>query len=166
MSAEINLPNAPFVYDLFKNANNGIPFIPLNVEGSPFKLKKQNLLFQKFDALDDTSKDAVKEFPPHVHPDASEILVCLSGQVRGAIYGVNPDTPFDMNVDVQPIKAEFTLNPGEIAYLPQGYPHFVTNNLEDKPSEVLLCFDNAKPDLIFIDEAAKFLNPLQAPVAV
>lgn len=58
-------------------------------------------------------KGGIRE--PHWHPNASELSYCVKGQATMTIFspGNNHDT--------------FTINPGEMTYVPKGYIHDIQN---------------------------------------
>jgi len=58
-------------------------------------------------------KGGIRE--PHWHPNAAELSLCLSGNVKMTIYGTN--TSHDT----------FTIGRGDITFVPSGYVHDVEN---------------------------------------
>ncbi len=70
---------------------------------------------------------------PHWHPNAVELGYCLQGTAVMTIFspGNNHDT--------------FTINPGDIAFVPMGALHHIANT-GDTEFKMLLCFDNDNPE--------------------
>lgn len=70
---------------------------------------------------------------PHWHPNADELSYCLEGKALMTIFspGAGHDT--------------FTIEQGEIAFVPRGYLHHV-ENLGNNPLRMLICFDNESPE--------------------
>jgi oxalate decarboxylase len=75
-------------------------------------------------------KGGVRE--PHWHPNASELSYCIEGQSAMTIFspGDNHDT--------------FTIKPGEMTYVPQGYIHDI-QNVGDEEAKFVIAFNNELP---------------------
>ena len=75
-------------------------------------------------------KGGVRE--PHWHPNASELSYCIEGQAAMTIFspGDNHDT--------------FTIKPGEMTYVPQGYIHDI-QNVGDEEAKFVIAFNNELP---------------------
>ena len=76
------------------------------------------------------AKGGVRE--PHWHPNASELSYCISGRADMTIFspGNNHDT--------------FTINPGEMTYVPKGYIHDI-QNVGDDEAKFVVVFNNERP---------------------
>jgi len=75
-------------------------------------------------------KGGVRE--PHWHPNASELSYCIKGQATMTIFspGNNHDT--------------FTINPGEMTYVPKGYIHDI-QNVGNEEAKFVIAFNNERP---------------------
>ena len=75
-------------------------------------------------------KGGVRE--PHWHPNASELSYCIKGQAAMTIFSPvnNHDT--------------FTINPGEMTYVPQGYIHDI-QNLGNEEAKFVIAYNNELP---------------------
>ncbi len=81
---------------------------------------------------------------PHWHPNANELDYVISGQ---AIIGLGaPD-------DVNPIAQTFEVFAGQIAWLPQGWFHYIKNGSETEDLKMLVIFSADMPDDIGISKA-------------
>jgi oxalate decarboxylase len=81
---------------------------------------------------------------PHWHPNASELDYVISGQ---AIIGLGaPD-------NVSPIAQTFEVFAGQIAWLPQGWFHYIKNGSETEDLKMLVIFSNESPNDIGISKA-------------
>jgi oxalate decarboxylase len=70
---------------------------------------------------------------PHWHPNANELSYCIAGSALMTIFspGAGHDT--------------FTINAGEMVFVPKGYMHHIANTGEGE-AEFLVCFDNENPE--------------------
>jgi oxalate decarboxylase len=76
-------------------------------------------------------KDGIRE--PHWHPNASELGYCINGKALMTVF--SPEAGHDT----------FTIDPGEIAFVPHGYMHHIENiGMED--TNFVLAFDHEKPE--------------------
>ena len=57
---------------------------------------------------------------PHWHPNASELTYCISGRAQMTIYPSNTGAD-SFTVD------SFTIDPGEVVFIPQGFMHNIEN---------------------------------------
>jgi oxalate decarboxylase len=83
---------------------------------------------------------------PHWHPDAAEMDYCLSG--TATIGLADPDRQWQ----------KFTLTAGQIAYLPQGWFHYIQNTGQDA-MRMLVIFNNQSPNDIGISQAFQVTSP-------
>jgi len=77
----------------------------------------------------------VKE--PHWHPNAAELSYCLAGRALMTIFspGAGHDT--------------FTVDPGEIVYIPRGYLHHI-ENINEGDTKFAIAFNHELPEDIGI----------------
>ena len=76
-------------------------------------------------------KGGIRE--PHWHPNAAELSYCVRGKVIMTIFG--PDASLDT----------FTVDRGEIVFVPRGYIHHIENiGLEE--AKFVLAFNHEKPE--------------------
>ena len=80
-------------------------------------------------------KGGVRE--PHWHPNASELGYCLAGKALMTIFspGGSHDT--------------FTVDPGEIVFVPKGYLHHIENICEGQ-TKFAIAFNHERPEDIGI----------------
>jgi oxalate decarboxylase len=80
-------------------------------------------------------KEGVRE--PHWHPNAAELGYCLSGRALMTIFspGAGHDT--------------FTVDPGEIVFVPRGYIHHI-ENIHDGDTKFVIVFNHELPEDIGI----------------
>lgn len=92
-------------------------------------LKGMALYFLELD------KGGVRE--PHWHPNASELGYCLAGKALMTIFspGASHDT--------------FTVDPGEIVFVPKGYLHHIENICEGQ-TKFAIAFNHERPEDIGI----------------
>lgn len=70
---------------------------------------------------------------PHWHPNAHELSYCLEG--KGLMTIFSPGSGHDT----------FTISPGEIVFVPQGYIHHI-ENIGSSPLKLLICFNHENPE--------------------
>jgi oxalate decarboxylase len=70
---------------------------------------------------------------PHWHPNAVELGYCLSGRAIMTIF--NPGAGHDT----------FTIDAGEIAFVPRGYLHHIENIYEGE-SKFAIAFNHDRPE--------------------
>lgn len=70
---------------------------------------------------------------PHWHPNAHELGYCLAG--KGVMTVYSPGSAHDT----------FTLEPGVLAFVPEGSIHYI-ENVGSEPLELLLCFNDENPE--------------------
>ncbi len=73
---------------------------------------------------------------PHWHPNAWELDYCLQGEAEFWIMG--PDNT------AKTVKQVFTLQPGQIGFIPQGWFHAI-KNIGKTDLKLLLVFNNGSP---------------------
>lgn len=83
-------------------------------------------------------KDGIRE--PHWHPNAHELVYCVSGRYAVQIFG--PDALHD----------HFLLTEGELAFIPKGYLHMI-ENIGTKEGLLLVGFSHEMPEDIGISSA-------------
>jgi oxalate decarboxylase len=83
-------------------------------------------------------KGAVRE--PHWHPNATELSYCINGRAIMTIFSNNAG--YD----------SFTIDPGEIAFVPRGYIHDI-ENISDQEAKFLFVFNQERPQDIGISGA-------------
>lgn len=82
-------------------------------------------------ALLKVSKGCTRE--PHWHPNAGELAYCLKGKALMTIF--SPGSGHDT----------FTMQPGELAFVPMGYMHHIAN-IGDEELQFLVAFSNKNPE--------------------
>jgi oxalate decarboxylase len=70
---------------------------------------------------------------PHLHPNAAELCLCLTGDVRMTMYspGASHDT--------------FTVGRGEFTFVPSGYVHDV-ENIGTEEAKLIIVYNNDLPE--------------------
>ena len=70
---------------------------------------------------------------PHWHPNAAELCLCLTGDVRMTVYspGASHDT--------------FTVGRGDITFVPSGYVHDV-ENIGTEEAKLIIVYNNDLPE--------------------
>ncbi|HEX2205161.1 MAG TPA: cupin domain-containing protein [Longimicrobium sp.] len=85
---------------------------------------------------------------PHWHPDAGELDYVISGNATIGLAA--PDgTP----ASVAPQWQTLSVGPGQLAFLPRGWYHYIQNASPTEPLQMLVIFTNAEPSDIGIAEA-------------
>jgi oxalate decarboxylase len=74
--------------------------------------------------------EALRE--PHWHPNAGELDYCVSGTAQMEILGPNGQ------------RESFVIEPGDVAYIPQNYLHYI-DNMSNDPLQFLVFFSNNAP---------------------
>lgn len=116
-----------------------------------------------FPALDGLSMASIHLHPgairiPHWHPNANEMDYVIRGRARIDLFG-----PAD-EMNPGGVTEHFTLEEGQISFLPQGWLHSITNS-GDTQLHILGIFNTAKSLGITVDEvealctAPEFLVP-------
>lgn len=88
------------------------------------------------------NKNSVLE--PIWHPNAHKIGYCLQGK-----HLVTMRTPEGVEV--------FTLQKGEMFFVPQGVIHHI-ENIGDQASQIVFCLNNALPETMFLSKAVESLS--------
>lgn len=70
---------------------------------------------------------------PHWHPNANELGYCLEGKAMMTIFSPGG------------VHNTFTIEPGEITFVPQGSIHHI-QNIGTTPFKIILCFNQADPE--------------------
>lgn len=83
---------------------------------------------------------------PHYHQNAAELVYCISG--AGKVSMINPFTK-----QLQ----EYTISPGQVANVPQGWWHYVTG-VKDH-THLLAIFDASTPEVILCSDILKTMPP-------
>jgi oxalate decarboxylase len=79
---------------------------------------------------------------PHWHPNASELSYCVSGRAQMTIYPSNTGADsFTVNT--------FTIDPGEIVFVPQGFIHDI-ENISNEETKFVIVHNNERPTTIGI----------------
>jgi oxalate decarboxylase len=80
---------------------------------------------------------------PHWHVNSGELNYCLSGKAKMTIYG-----------NAQ--KFTFTINSGQLTFVPKGYWHNI-ENIGEEELKVIIVYDNERPQDISVVEAVHSL---------
>lgn len=102
-----------------------------------FRITAENFPVLKNLALQILDMDAGEQREPHFHPNAVQVDYCLSGQGQVGIVGPGGD------------RHVLDLVPGDAAFIPVGYVHWVKNTSEE-PSRFMLIVSNELPETIEI----------------
>jgi oxalate decarboxylase len=79
---------------------------------------------------------------PHWHPNSAELSYCIRGRVRMTIFPSNTDADsFTVNT--------FTVEPGEIVFVPQGFMHDI-ENISNEEAKFIIAHSNEQPTTIGI----------------
>jgi oxalate decarboxylase len=78
---------------------------------------------------------------PHWHPNAAELGYCISGRAEMTIY---PDTARD--ADSFTVHT-FTIDPGEIVFVPQGFTHDI-ENINNEEAKFVIAYNIERPTTI------------------
>lgn len=81
---------------------------------------------------------------PHWHPNADELSYCLEGKGLMTIFG--PNAQHDT----------FTIEPGEIVFVPMGSMHYI-ENIGESPLKMLICFDHERPEDLDLSTSIKVM---------
>jgi oxalate decarboxylase len=76
-------------------------------------------------------RDGIRE--PHWHPNAAELSYCINGRALMTIF--SPDAGHDT----------FTVDPGEIVFVPRGYMHHI-ENISIEETKFVLAFNHENPE--------------------
>lgn len=83
---------------------------------------------------------------PHYHQNAAELVYCISG-----VATVSMLNPFTKQIQ------NYTITPGQVANIPQGWWHYEVANLDD--THLLAIFDAPTPEVILGSDILKFTPP-------
>ncbi|MGN6822627.1 MAG: cupin domain-containing protein [Candidatus Nitrosocosmicus sp.] len=79
---------------------------------------------------------------PHWHPNSAELSYCIRGRARMTIFPSNSDADsFTVNT--------FTVDPGEIVFVPQGFMHDI-ENISNEEAKFIIAHSNEQPTTIGI----------------
>lgn len=74
---------------------------------------------------------------PHWHPNSAELSYCIRGRARVTIFPSNSDADsFTVNT--------FTVDPGEIVFVPQGFMHDI-ENISNEEAKFVITHSNEQP---------------------
>lgn len=77
---------------------------------------------------------------PHWHPNSAELSYCINGRARMTIFPSNSDADsFTVNT--------FTVDPGEIVFVPQGFMHDI-ENISNEDAKFIIAHSNEQPTTI------------------
>ena len=119
-----------FYFDSKNNNNSGERFFRITANNFPslVGLSIQDL---------DLNPNEVRQ--PHLHPNAMQMDYCLSG--KGQVGIIDPEGGENI----------LDLTPGDAAYIPQGYVHWI-KNISPEPSRFILIVNNERPQTIEIEQ--------------
>ena len=80
-------------------------------------------------------KGGVRE--PHWHPNSAELSYCISGRAEMTIYPSNTDAD-SFTVET------FTIDPGEVVFVPQGFIHDI-ENISNEEAKFVLAYNKERP---------------------
>ena len=79
---------------------------------------------------------------PHWHPNSVELSYCIRGRARMTMFPSNTDADsFTVNT--------FTIDPGEIVFVPQGFMHDI-ENISNEEAKFIIAHSNEQPTTIGI----------------
>lgn len=81
---------------------------------------------------------------PHWHPNADELSYCVKGKALMTIFSPHNE------------HNTFTLEAGEIAFVPRGSLHYL-ENIGDEDLQLLICFDNELPEDLNISSSVSVM---------
>ncbi|MFY4776532.1 cupin domain-containing protein [Metabacillus sp. RGM 3146] len=130
-------PNAQYIFDvnkspLFQKDNENY----INIVGT-------NQLNTLKSSLLDIFLSANNVIEPHYHPNAAELVYCISGSVTVSM--MNPSTKQFLT---------YTITPGQVANIPQGWWHYDLANVDN--THFLAIFDAPNPEVILGSDILKF----------
>jgi oxalate decarboxylase/phosphoglucose isomerase-like protein (cupin superfamily) len=76
-------------------------------------------------------------YEPHWHPNAAELSYCINGRAIMTIF--SPNAGYD----------SFTIDPGELVFVPRGYIHDI-ENISDQEAKFVTAFNYEQPQEIGI----------------
>jgi oxalate decarboxylase len=76
-------------------------------------------------------KGGVRE--PHWHPNAAELSYCITGNAKMTIFSINAH------------QDTFTINPGQLTFVPRGYWHDI-ENIGNEEAKFVIVYNNEKPE--------------------
>jgi len=100
-----------------------------------FRITAANFPALKGLAIQDLDMSPGERREPHFHPNAAQLDFCISGTGRVGIIG--PDQ----------VHHALDLGPGDAAFIPQGYVHWIENTAQSK-SRFLLVATHEMPETI------------------
>ena len=77
---------------------------------------------------------------PHWHPNTEEMSFCVKGKAIVTIF--SPKAEHDT----------FTVDPGEVFYIPKGYLHYISN-ISDEAAEFIIAFSHQLPEDLNLSES-------------
>ncbi|MBA2875451.1 cupin domain-containing protein [Thermaerobacillus caldiproteolyticus] len=83
---------------------------------------------------------------PHYHPNAAELVYCISGSAVVSLFN-----PFTKQIHNYPIK------PGQVANVPQGWWHYEVATMDN--THLLAIFNAPTPEVILGSDLLKFTPP-------
>jgi uncharacterized cupin superfamily protein len=159
--ADLKLPNTPSGYPCKSETKvtvNDFVFsglFPGNTEG-PFNTSLKTAFVNDLPGLNGLGISVVRgdigingTAPMHIHPDATELLILLKGQVIAGFI-----TPTKLIVK--------TLNPGDVMVFPKGLMQFLVNSGVGKAS-VIAAYSSTNPSVQIVD-VMLFSNTLSTAI--
>ncbi|WP_440109595.1 cupin domain-containing protein [Paenibacillus sp. QZ-Y1] len=128
---DYTLPTTQFTYDLSQN-----PLFKKDENNYINSLSIQQLNTLGNASLLDIFLSAGNVVEPHTHPNATELVYCISGSAVVSL--INPFTNELLN---------FTITPGQVANVPQGWWHYEIAIADH--THLLAIFDAPVPEAIF-----------------
>lgn len=129
--------NTQFAFDV-----NNSPFFKKDNQNLINILGKQQLNTLKNLSLLDIYLSATNVVEPHYHPNAEELVYCISGAAAVAL--LNPFTRKFQN---------YSITPGEVVNIPQGWWHY--EFATEDSTHLLAIFDAPTPEVILGSDILK-----------
>ncbi|WP_391115843.1 cupin domain-containing protein [Psychrobacillus sp. L3] len=136
-SIDYNSPSTKFTFDVNKS-----PFFKKDTYNFMNILGIQQLNTLENTSLLDIFLSADNNIEPHYHPNAAELVYCISGAITVSI--LNPFTKQFQN---------YAITPGQVANIPQGWWHYQMAT-EDR-THILAIFDAPTPEVILGSDILK-----------
>ena len=104
-----------------------------------FRISAANFPVLKGMAIQDLDMQPGERRDAHLHPNAAQLDYCLSGAGEVGIVGPDGDTHV------------IAMSPGDAAFVPQGYVHWIENTSGDR-SRFILIASHETPETIEVQQ--------------
>ena len=104
-----------------------------------FRITSANFPVMKGMAVQDLDMAPGDSRAPHYHPNATQLDYCIAGKGQVGIVGSDGEHHL------------IDLAPGDAAFVPQGYVHWITNT-SDTASRFILIASHERPETIEVEQ--------------